>query len=99
MALQDEIDTPLALACRSLGGQSAMARLVGKDQSTIHDWLRDRKPLPAEHVLAVEAATAISRHDLRPDIYPREDGPRAAAGEAFPLLAGGCPDALNDVQS
>ena len=31
----------------------------------------------AEYVLAIEAATGVSRHDLRPDLYPRED----AAGE------------------
>lgn len=30
-------------------------------------------PLPAEYVLATERATGISRHDLRPDLYPRED--------------------------
>lgn len=34
--------------------------------------MQDKKPLPPIHVLAVEAATGISRHDLRPDIYPRD---------------------------
>ena len=28
--------------------------------------------MPAEYVLRTEAATGVSRHDLRPDIYPRE---------------------------
>ncbi|KNH02633.1 hypothetical protein J121_417 [Qipengyuania citrea LAMA 915] len=34
--------------------------------------MQSGKRLPAEYVLRVEAATDISRHDLRPDIYPRE---------------------------
>ena len=89
MAIQDDLQTPLARACRSIGGQTALARLVGRDQSTVHDWLRIDKPLPAEHVLAVEAATGISRHDLRPDIYPREEEPHAAAGEEGSGLVGG----------
>lgn len=32
--------------------------------------MQSGKRLPAEHVLAVEAATGVSRHLLRPDIYP-----------------------------
>lgn len=73
MALQDDLDTPLASAVRLIGGQSATARLLSVDQSTVHEWLRSGRALPAEHVLTVEKATGISRHDLRPDIYPRED--------------------------
>lgn len=73
MALQDDLDTPLASAVRLIGGQSATARLLSVDQSTVHEWLRSGRLLPAEHVLKVECATGISRHDLRPDIYPRED--------------------------
>jgi len=33
------------------------------------------KRVPAERVLLVEAATGISRHDLRPDLYPLPDDP------------------------
>lgn len=78
MALEHLSDSPLAVAVRAAGSQSAFGRLIGRSQSTVHDWLADDKPLPAEYVLAVEAATGISRHDLRPDIYPRpEADPRA----------------------
>ena len=56
------------------GGQSAMGRLCGKAQNTVWKWLQNSKPLPAEHVLVVEAATGVSRHHLRPDIYPLENG-------------------------
>ncbi|MFN3819923.1 transcriptional regulator [Blastomonas sp.] len=74
MAIHDHLDSPLAKVCIALGGQSALARLIGKDQSTVHDRLRNNMPIWAEHVLAIEAATGISRHDLRPDIYPVEAG-------------------------
>tara|TARA_R110000868_G_scaffold111222_6_gene300450 strand:- start:721 stop:897 length:177 start_codon:yes stop_codon:yes gene_type:complete len=47
--------------------------MIGKRQSVVHDWLRDNKPLAAEHVLTVERQTGISRHELRPDLYPREE--------------------------
>lgn len=74
MALEHLSDSSLAKAVRYAGSQSAFGRLIGKRQSVVFGWLRDNRPLPAEHVLAVEHATGISRHDLRPDIYPREHG-------------------------
>lgn len=73
MALEHDSDSALAIAVRNVGSQSAFGRLIGKRQSVIHDWLREQRPLPAEHVLKVEAATGISRHALRPDIYPIEN--------------------------
>ncbi|CAM5279935.1 DNA-binding transcriptional regulator YdaS (Cro superfamily) OS=Sphingobium scionense OX=1404341 GN=GGQ90_002892 PE=4 SV=1 [Sphingobium scionense] len=63
----------------ALGSQSALARLCGVSQQSVSKWVLRNKELPAEHVLAVEHATGISRHDLRPDIYPREAS--AAAGD------------------
>lgn len=62
----------LAGAVKAVGGQSAFARLCGKAQPTVWKWLQNGKRLPAEHVLIVEAATGVSRHLLRPDIYPVE---------------------------
>jgi DNA-binding transcriptional regulator YdaS (Cro superfamily) len=62
----------LISAIEKVGGQSAMGRLVGFSQAAVWKWVRQGKALPAEHVLKVEAATGISRHDLRPDLYPRE---------------------------
>ncbi|MFZ3485308.1 transcriptional regulator [Sphingomonas sp. 3-13AW] len=56
----------------AIGSQAAMARLLGIAQPSVWKWLQAEKPLPAEHVLKVEEATGISRHDLRPDIYPRD---------------------------
>ncbi len=62
----------LALAVRRAGSQVALAKILGTRQSTIYTWLNSSGRLPAEMVLRVEAATGVSRHDLRPDIYPRD---------------------------
>lgn len=59
-------------AIEAIGSQSAMAALLGITQGAISRWLARGNALPAEHVLKVEAATGISRHDLRPDLYPRD---------------------------
>lgn len=75
MALEHQSDSPLCRAVRAAGSQSAFGRLLNKRQSVVFGWLKDEKPLPAEHVLKVEEATGISRHDLRPDLYPREATP------------------------
>ena len=70
-------NTALERAVRKSGGQSAFARLHGVSQPTVWAWLKQGKPLPAELVLKTEAATGISRHDLRPDLYPREQSAAA----------------------
>jgi DNA-binding transcriptional regulator YdaS (Cro superfamily) len=70
-------------ACKAVGGQTALARLLDLGaQSTVSSWLSTR--LPAERVLAVEAVTGVSRHRLRPDLYPMalpsENASRKRAG-------------------
>lgn len=72
MGIEASLDTPLAEAVRKVGSQSAFARLVGKSQASVHGLLRDGKPLWPESVLTVEAETGVSKHRLRPDIYPDE---------------------------
>lgn len=71
----DSEHTPLSAlsaAVTAYGSQSATARRRGVTQGAVWKWLNETKSLPAEHVLAVEADTGVSRHDLRPDIYPRD---------------------------
>ena len=63
----------LRLAVEYIGSQGGTARVCGVSQPTVWRWLNDGGQLPAEHVLRVEAATGISRHHLRPDIYPIEN--------------------------
>lgn len=61
------------------GSQSEFARICGVSQPSVWKWLNSSKRLPAEYVLPVETATGVSRHDLRPDIYPRDLRPRYPA--------------------
>ena len=60
----------LKTAVLKSGSQSAFARLCGVSQTAVWKWLQSAKRLPAEHVLKVERATGVSKHLLRPDIYP-----------------------------
>ena len=57
-------------AVAAASGQTAFGRIIGVSQQRIWNWLQARKALPADYVLAAEAGTGISRHLLRPDIYP-----------------------------
>jgi len=50
------------------GRRLALARELSVTPGAISQWER----VPAERVLDVEKATGISRHDLRPDLYPRD---------------------------
>lgn len=84
MALEHDIDSALAAAVRAAGSQSSFARLIGCPQPTLHGWLKNRADLPAEFVLKAEAETGISRHDLRPDLYPRESDDHAAPVDLEP---------------
>lgn len=55
------------------GSQAKFARLIGKTRPAVSLMLSQDRALPAEHVLTVERETGVSRHDLRPDIYPRSE--------------------------
>ncbi len=60
-------------ACERAGGQTALARCLGlKSQGSVSNWIA-RSRVPVDHVLAIEAETGVSRHELRPDLYPREN--------------------------
>lgn len=94
MALEHESNSPLAQAVRLARSQSGFGRLIGKRQSVINDWLREERPLPAEHVLTVERELGIPRWQLRPDIYPPEEyAPSSGArpGEVPPAVSPPCP--------
>src|SRR3954469_23845266 len=47
------------------GGVAELARKIGIAQPSVSIWNR----VPAQRVIAVEAATGISRRELRPDLY------------------------------
>lgn len=50
--------------------QSRFARDIGTSQQLVSYWVNNGRPLPAEYVLAAEQAFGVSRHELRPDLYP-----------------------------
>lgn len=64
-------------AVQIVGGQNAIARGIGVSQASIWRKLNDKQPIPAEWVLPVEKLSKISRHRLRPDIYPLEKDRRS----------------------
>lgn len=58
--------TPKERAIAAAGGVTRLAEAVGVSRSAVSQWPR----VPANRVLAVEKATGVPRHELRPDIYP-----------------------------
>jgi DNA-binding transcriptional regulator YdaS (Cro superfamily) len=55
-----------------------IARRLGVTRAAVAKW----KQVPPLRVLAVEAISGISRHDLRPDIYPRPFQPRRRSSKS-----------------
>ena len=83
-------DTGLDEAIRAAGGVGALARKIGISQPSVSNWSR----IPAERVLAVEAATGVDRSVLRPDLYSERhpnggdlDEVDAARAQEYTLLA------------
>lgn len=54
--------------------QSEFARRLGVSQGMVWQWLNAKRQIAGEKVLPIEKVTAgkVSRHELRPDLYPRE---------------------------
>ncbi len=63
------------------GGAAALARRLGISRNAISDW-RSKQRVPVERVLEIERLTGISRHEIRPDIYPSEPVNHAQPNEA-----------------
>lgn len=80
-------DPGLEQAIRAVGGVTKLARCIGISQPSVSNWSH----VPAERLLAVEAATGIAREILRPDLYvqpPEGSDPiERARGEEYALLA------------
>jgi Uncharacterized protein conserved in bacteria, prophage-related len=60
----------LKQAVAAAGSQCELARICEVSQPAVWKWLQSSKRVPAEYVLRIETATGVSRHHLRPDIYP-----------------------------
>jgi DNA-binding transcriptional regulator YdaS (Cro superfamily) len=61
-----------AEAIRRVATQEAFATGVGTSQQRISYLVTRKRPLPGELVIAAEHLTGVSRHDLRPDLYPHD---------------------------
>lgn len=61
--------TPIQRAVDEVGSQSELARKIGISPQRVQQMVKAGR---ASHnrVLAIEAASGISRHELRPDLYP-----------------------------
>jgi DNA-binding transcriptional regulator YdaS (Cro superfamily) len=67
-------NTPLQRAVTLAGSQTELARRIGVQQAHVWNWLnRSKGKVPGEHVIPIEKATGVSRHELRPDLYPIEE--------------------------
>lgn len=53
-------------------GLGKLAKAAGVRYQQVQGWRANGRKFatPAEYVLKVEAASGVSRHDLRPDLYP-----------------------------
>jgi DNA-binding transcriptional regulator YdaS (Cro superfamily) len=66
MMIESAIDKAIRLA----GGQRQLGQLLGVSYQAVQ---KMRRKIPAERVLAIESATGVSRHELRPDLYPPDE--------------------------
>jgi TorA maturation chaperone TorD len=80
-------ESGLIEAIGAAGGVSELARKIGIAQPSLSTWTR----VPAERVIAVEAATGVSRTKLRPDLYATDsatlDDVELARAREYALLA------------
>jgi DNA-binding transcriptional regulator YdaS (Cro superfamily) len=67
-------NSALEKAITAVGSQAALAKALGVKPQHVWNWLNRDKRVPAEQVLPIETATdgKVTRHELRPDIYPKE---------------------------
>jgi len=58
----------LVHVAQKVGGFAALARELGISRQAVDQWKR----IPAHRVIEIEKLSRISRHELRPDLHPRE---------------------------
>lgn len=61
-------NTALSTAIQVAGGLTALAKGLKISKQAVAAWQK----CPPHHVLRVEKLTKVSRHKLRPDLYPVE---------------------------
>lgn len=77
-------DEGLDRAIDAVGGVAELARKIGISQPSVSNWVK----VPVQRVIAVEAATGVSRDQLRPDLYSEPIDPiDTARAQEYALLA------------
>lgn len=62
--VRDAIQTAIEKA----GGGAAVGRALGLTRQAIYQWTE----IPPQHVLKLEEISGVPRHELRPDLYPKD---------------------------
>ena len=71
MASMKKTSSAVRRAIQAGGGPRVLAPQFNVTQQAVIKW-RSQGKVPAERVLRLEELTGVSRHELRPDIYPRD---------------------------
>lgn len=79
----EDIETPLARACRLLESKAQLARVIDVSPSMVSQMVKGHRRIPAEHCPTIERATGgrVRCEDLRPDVdwgYLRGTSPELA---------------------
>jgi DNA-binding transcriptional regulator YdaS (Cro superfamily) len=72
--------TAIKKAIEIIGSQTALAEKLGCTPQAVQQW-EASGTVPVKRVIGIEQATGgvITRHELRPDIYPDDPAPTQAA--------------------
>lgn len=68
MSRKVRANAPLARAISKVKLLKVIAKACGITEQAVCQWER----VPAEHVIRVEDVSGVPRHELRPDLYPKE---------------------------
>ncbi|MDN7144132.1 helix-turn-helix domain-containing protein [Pseudomonas sp. JQ170] len=70
-----EKERPVDAVVRLAGGQAELARRCNTSQPRIWQCVHRNQRVPADLVIPFEKAVGaqVTRHQLRPDLYPEED--------------------------
>ena len=59
-------------AIEAAGGAVRVSKMFNVTPEAVRQWALKGRRIPAECVLSIEAASGVSRHQLRPDVYGKE---------------------------
>lgn len=65
----------LEAALKIFGSETAMAAAIGLSQQSVNEVIRSGRNAPPKWCIPLEKATGgqVTRHQLRPDLYPLDD--------------------------